>query len=180
MATSAEPQRRKAYDCDLRWQMIYQQLACELNYKDITRNLDVSMSTVYRTYKLFETTGAVQPSLCHERATKKLDVHAEMYVVGLVMQSPTMYLTELCQDVLDVLGIAVSPSTVCWLLRTYGFKIRQVASQRYAALRAAFMAQRSLLHVDMFVWIDETGSDTRNHIQKCGYALRGDTLTYNH
>ena len=37
------------------------------------------------------------------------------------------------------------------------------------------MAQCSLLHVDMFVWIDETGSDARNHIQKCGYALRGET-----
>jgi len=27
----------------------------------------------------------------------------------------------------------------------------------------------------MFVWIDETGSDARNHIRKCGYALRDDT-----
>jgi len=127
--------------------MIYQRLARGLNYKDIARNLDVSTSTVYCTYKLFETTGAVQPSPCHERATKKLDVHAEVYVVGLVMQSPAMYLTELCQELLNVLGIEVSPSTVCRLLRTYGFsrkKIRQVASQRCATLWGAFIAQCSL------------------------------------
>ena len=178
MATSAEPGRRKAYDCDLRWRMIYQRLARGLHYKDIARNLDVSTSTVYRMYKLFETTGAVKPSPCHGRTTKKLDVHAEVYVVGLIMESPAMYLTELCQDLLNVFGIEVSPSTVCRLLRTYGFtrkKIQQVASQRCATLRGAFMAQCSLLHVDMFVWIDETGSDARNHIRKCGYALRGET-----
>ena len=138
MATSAEPGRRKAYDCDLRWRMIYQRLARGLHYKDIARNLDVSTSTVYRTYKLFETTGAVKPSPCHGRTTKKLDVHAEVYVVGLIMESPAMYLTELCQDLLNVFGIEVSPSTVCRLLRTYGFtrkKIQQVASQRCATLR---------------------------------------------
>ena len=98
--------------------------------------------------------------------------------MGLIMESPAMYLTELCQDLLNVFGIELSPSTVCRLLRTYGFtrkKIQQVASQRCATLRGAFMAQCSLLHVDMFVWIDETGSDARNHIRKCGYALRGET-----
>ena len=30
----------------------------------------------------------------------------------------------------------------------------------------------------MFVWIDESGSDARNHIRKFGYALRGMTPTY--
>ena len=29
----------------------------------------------------------------------------------------------------------------------------------------------------MFVWIDVTGSDARNHIRKYGYALEGDTPT---
>ena len=30
---------------------------------------------------------------------------------------------------------------------------------------------------DMFVWIDETGSDARDHMRKFGYALRGMTPT---
>ena len=42
------------------------------------------------------------------------------------------------------------------------------------------MAQCSLLHVDMFAWIDETRSDNHNHIRKCGYALGGDTPVCHH
>ncbi len=125
MATSAEPGRKKAYACDLRWRMIYQRLARGLQYKDIARNLNVSTSTVYRTYKLFETTGAVEPSSI-QRTTKKLDIHAEVFVVGLVMERPALYLTEVCQDLLQVCGIEVSPSTVCRLLRSYGFTRKKI------------------------------------------------------
>ena len=39
------------------------------------------------------------------------------------------------------------------------------------------MAQCTLFKRDMFVWIDETGSDARDHIRKFGYALRGMTPT---
>ncbi len=35
------------------------------------------------------------------------------------------------------------------------------------------MAQCLLLTADMFVWVDETGSDARDHIRRYGYALRG-------
>ena len=31
---------------------------------------------------------------------------------------------------------------------------------------------------NMFVWVDETGSDKRDNIRKYGYALRGVTPTY--
>ena len=30
-----------------------------------------------------------------------------------------------------------------------------------------------MFHPDMLIWIDETGSDRRNSIQKYGYSLRG-------
>jgi hypothetical protein len=42
------------------------------------------------------------------------------------------------------------------------------------------MAQSFLFQRNMFVWIDETGSDARNHVRKYGYALRGDTPTTHH
>ena len=35
------------------------------------------------------------------------------------------------------------------------------------------MAEISLFHPDMLIWIDETGSDRRNSIRKYGYSLRG-------
>jgi len=37
------------------------------------------------------------------------------------------------------------------------------------------MAQSTLLRRDMFVWVDETGSDAKDHIRRFGYALRGMT-----
>ena len=49
------------------------------------------------------------------------------------------------------------------------------SKQRSIKYRALFRAQFT---ADYFVWVDETGSDARNHIQKYGYALRGIAPTY--
>jgi len=35
------------------------------------------------------------------------------------------------------------------------------------------MAQALLFSKDLFVWVDETGCDRRNYVQKYGYAIRG-------
>ena len=77
-------------------------------------------------------------------------------------------------------GIEISPSTVCRTLKRYGLtrkKIRQVALQRSSKLRGSFMAQCFLLKREMLVWVDETGSDSRDNARRCGYALRGVTPT---
>ena len=72
----------------------------------------------------------------------------------------------------------MSPTTVCRLLKSYGItrkKVRQIASQRCDVLRGAFLAQCFMFTADKFVWIDESGSDTRNYIRKFGYSVRGIT-----
>ena len=89
-----------------------------------------------------------------------------------------MYLSELCQELLETTGVAAAPPTICCLLKLYGItrkQIRQVALQRNDALRGAFMDHCSLFDPGMFVWIDETGSDAKTNIRKYGYALRGVT-----
>ena len=63
---------------------------------------------------------------------------------------------------------------VCGITRK---KIRQVALQRCAALRGAYITQCFMFCPDMFVFVDETGSDRRNCMRKYGYALRGMTPT---
>ena len=96
------------------------------------------------------------------------------------MSRPSVYLNEICQEILDCLNCTVSPSTVCRLLKRCEVtrkKIRQVAQQRCESLRGSFMAQTFLFERKMFVWIVETGSDARNHIRKYGYALRGERAT---
>ena len=39
------------------------------------------------------------------------------------------------------------------------------------------MAQSFLFSHNMFVWVDEMGTDNRDHIRKYGYAFRGMTPT---
>ncbi len=108
-----------------------------------------------------------------ERAEKELSVHEEIYTVGMVLEDPSMYLSEVCHELEEAMGV---PPTICRLLRRYGItrkKIQQVALQRCYTLRGAFMAQCLLFNPDQFVFIDETGSDARDHIRKYGYAIRG-------
>ena len=111
---------------------------------------------------------------------RKLSDINELYVIGLVFENPALYLGEMCQHVRDVLSVDVSPPTVCRLLKRFGItrkKIRQVAKQRCYALRGSFMAHSFLFKREMFMWVDETGADHRDHIRKFGYALRGLTPT---
>ena len=179
MSMSAEPGRKKAYSIDLRWRIVYQRIGMNFTYERIGKNLNISMSTAHRTYKIFLTTGNVDPVLCTRRAQlRKLDERSELCVIGLVFARPSLYLGELCQELLEVTGVEASPPTICRLLKSYGItrkKIRQVALQRCDSLRGAFMAHSSLFDPSMFVWIDETGSDAKTNIRKYGYALRGVT-----
>ena len=130
---SAEPGRRKPYADDLRWRIVYQRLAQELSYQAIARNLNVATSTVQRLYALFETTGDVQPLDQRKQNSdrKKIDDHTELYIIGMVMENPSLYLGEVCQQLQEALGISISPPTVCRLLKAYGItrkKIRQIAT----------------------------------------------------
>ena len=97
----------------------------------------------------FVQTGTVDPvKLMERRDVRSLDEHQELQVIGMVLN--------------------------CRLLKHYGMtrkKIRQVAKQRCYSLRGAFMAQCFMFSRDMFVWVDETGADCRDHIRKYGYAV---------
>lgn len=92
-----------------------------------------------------------------------------------------MYLDELVQKIKDMINVDISASSLCRLLRRYGItrkKIRQVAKQRCYTLRGIFMAHSFQFDVNMFVWLDETGTDKRDQFRKYGYALRGVTPLY--
>ena len=93
MSMSAEPGRKKAYSKDLHWRIVYQRIGMNFTYERIGKNLNISMSTVHRTYKIFLTTGNVDPVLCTRRAQlRKLDERSELYVIGLVFARPSLYL----------------------------------------------------------------------------------------
>ena len=54
---------------------------------------------------------------------------------------------------------------------------KEVAKQRCDSLRGAyaFMSQMFLLNRQQLISVDETGTDSHDHIRKYGYALRGIT-----
>ena len=177
IAMSAEQGRKAPYSADMRWRMVWQRFGIELTYTEISERLNVAVSTVHSTCKKFENTGDVQSSKQPLRPqSRKLDENHERLLLAILIETPTLYLHEMCKHILDTTGVVVSEATICRLLRRHGFtrkKIRHVALQRSTELRALFMAQALSFPREFFVWVDETGSDARNYMRKFGFSLRG-------
>ena len=90
---SAEPGRKKAYDIDLRWRVVYQRIGMNLTYEKIATNLNIAVSTAYSIFMRFQLTGEVHPVQNNKRREmRKLDVHEELYTIGMVLDRPSMYL----------------------------------------------------------------------------------------
>ena len=155
----------------------------ELSYPQIALRLNIAASTAKNIYQLFELTGDVQPKITSDsrRELRKLDDNMELFILGLILENPSMYLSEICARVEEISQVEVSQATVCRILKRHGFtrkKVRQVAKQRSESLRGLFMVQVLLHRRAQFVWLDETGCDNRNCMRKYGYAIRGETPEY--
>ena len=175
---SAEPGRKRAYSDDIKWRVVYQRIGMQKSFSRIAASLNIAPSTAHRLYSSF-VANSFQTS--RRERVRKLDSEKELYVIGMVLSSPGMYLSEMIAEIKTVTGVEVSSSTVCKLLKRYGItrkKIRQVAKQRCYQLRGFFMAQSFLYDYDMLVWIDETDSDKKNGMRKFGYELSGVTPVY--
>lgn len=108
-STSYEPSRTKAYDSDLRWRMIYQLTVQNYSLQEVSKNLGVSLSTVCRVRKLFDTTGSVDKQKYPVRLLgKSLTTYDEFAILELVLQRPGIYLHEICRELLDTTGTDTS------------------------------------------------------------------------
>lgn len=178
--TSAEPGRKAPYSRDIRWRVVWQRIGMLLPFKKIASNLNIAASTAYLHYKRFEITGDVcHTSQPHRESIRKLNSRCELFIIGLLLANPTMYLREVCHQVEEVFQKSISPPSICRLLMRYGMtrkKVQQVASQRSVYNRAAFLAQMTCYSSYQFVWVDEMGCDRRDHIRRFGYAIRVETL----
>lgn len=176
--STAEPSCRAPYATDLRWRVVWQRLAKGLTFERIAENLSISTATASNIFKLFKDTGEVDPKTPGKREwIRKLDNHHELYIIGIVFESPNLQLLEIANKVEEISGTVVSTSTLCRLLSRHGFtrkKIQSVALQRSLDLRALYMASIVTFTKDKFVWIDETGSDLREMQRRYGYAIRGE------
>ena len=157
---SAEPGRKRAYSTDVRLQVVYQQIGMGLRFYEIAKNLNIAISTAYCIFKQFEISGdiAVPDTQKSRQELRSLDEHSELIVIGLILETPTLYLHEICQTIQEVTSISVSQATICRLLKRYGFlrkKLKQVALQRCYELRGAFMAHCSLFSRDQSGWMKQ-------------------------
>ena len=94
----------------------------ELPYRKIASNLNIATGTAVNIYRLFCDTGRVehtkQPQRLNSRALTNTD---ELFIIGLVLDNPSMYLSEMCQLLLKVIGKEVNPSTICRMILKHGF-----------------------------------------------------------
>ena len=166
MATclSAEPGRKAPYSNDLRWRIVWQRAGMELSFRHIARNLNISISTAHSVYKKFEETGDVSPKVPEGEGKRILTEQQELLVIGLLLDAPTLYLSEVCQTVLRITGVQVSPPTICRIIHRNGLtrkKVQQIALQRSSVYRGDFMAEVQWFSPDKFVWGMKPGATRR-------------------
>lgn len=177
MATSIEPTRVRAYHDDLRWRIVYQRKALGFSYQKIATNLGIDISTAWRIVQQFQHTGTVtKKQYNRDNLPRKVNHTIELVVLHVVLEHPGIYLREIQSKVQYLTGSSLSLSTICHLLHEQNFsrkKMRMVAKQRDELTRATYAAEVALYNPDMFIFLDETGSDRRNALRKYGYSLRG-------
>lgn len=173
---SAEPGRKAPYSTDFRLRIVWQKIGMELTYREIAKNLNVSVGTAYNVYKRFVETGEVTPVRPNREQRKLLSENEIHVVIGLLLDNCSLYLGEICKKLEEETGIIVSAPSLCRIIHSHGFtrkKIQQVALQRSLETRAKFMAEVQFHNVNQFVWLDETGCDKRDHRRRYGYSLKG-------
>ena len=89
-----------------------------LSFRKIVYNLNIATGTACKVYKRFSRTGKLDPTKPDRSSTKNLTVYQELLLVSLLLDSPNLYLGEVCQKLLDVTNIQISNSTVCAGLST--------------------------------------------------------------
>ena len=174
---SMETCRCSAYHDDLRWRMVYQREALGYTYQRIAANLNVDTFTVWRTVQLFLNTGGVNKKKYNkDNLPRKVNESVLFLILQVVLDHPGVYLREIQAHIEYLTGTRVSASTICKALHDQRFsrkRMQLVARQRDESLRAIYADEMSLYDPEMFVFLDETGSDRRNALRRRGYSWRG-------
>ena len=132
---SLEPGRTAPYSVDIRWRIVWLRVK-GLSFSEIGRHLQIAPSTAHRVFSHFLITGEVEPKVKRgpRRHMRKLDVSLELFIIGLILEAPSMYLHELCMKVKEISGIEVCASTICNLLHKHGFTRKKNQASSLAAV----------------------------------------------
>ena len=166
----------KAYSADLRWRIVWLHFLQNKSVKDIGRELYVSESSVERFIHLFRVTGDVLPKKQRYGPLPILNEFEELTVLQTLLDKPGIYLREVQEELNDITGTWISCSTICRTAKKLGLSrqaLRRIAIQLSDIHRARHLSEMDEFKPEMYIFIDETGSDQRNSIRKFGYGIRG-------
>ena len=149
---------------------MWQKLALGMDDKSIASNLCVDPSTVYRVVKRFNENGGSVSKKEYPKDCRvlKLTKPVEATILNILMQKPGVYLREMQEELSRVYGVDVHQSTLCQFLQKSGFsrqKMKIVATRQDKFLRETFAIDVSLYDSSMLVFVDETGTDTRDSLR---------------
>ena len=164
------------YSEDLRWRAVWLHILRGLSYKQVGELLYMSERSVRRYVELFYSTGDVKPCQHKQGPSQLLNELEQLTVLQSLINKPTIHLEELQNDLYLTCGTWVHLSTICRTVHRLGFtrkRVTNIAIQRSETQRVQFMAEISMFHPDMLIWIDETGSNRRDTIRTYGYSLQG-------
>jgi len=174
---SYEPSRTSAYFKDLRWRMVYQWLGLDLPLKIVANNLGVDISTVQRNVALFLRTGDVEKNKYDSNnVIKKVTEELKYFLMHIVLDNPGIMLCEIQREILSTYNTPIAESTICQTLHQLNFsrkKMHIAASQQDDLLRRYFASEINYYSANMFVFLDETGTDRRDAIRRYGYGWKG-------
>ena len=174
---SCESKRSSAYGEDLRWRIVWQKEALRYSDAVIAQNLNIDKSTVYRVLQLFFNTGTVSKhQYPKDKSTRKLTDPAQLLVLHLAMEKPGIKLQEIQEELLNLLLVDIHVSNICRFLHQSRFtrqRLRIAAIQRDEFLRQQYISEVSIYNSEMLIFLDETGADRRNALQRYGYSMRG-------
>ena len=166
----------KAYSQDLRWRAVWLHVFNGFNYEEVGNLLCMSSRSVRRYTEKSFTIGTVEPASQRHGPTPLLTDFEQLTVLQLLLDNPNMFLDEIQKELYDITGTIAHISTICRTVHRLGMtrqKLRYVALQQSMDQRVVFMADISMFHPEMIVWLDETGSDRRNSVRAYGYGLHG-------
>lgn len=178
VARSCEPERRKAYDADLRWRGIFSIIVGGATTDEVAVRCGVCRKTVLNWWDIFIQTGHVDP---RRRAAppveQTIDELTMTYIISILEMNPTLRLDELCTKIREVTGNEVSISTMCRQLHHIGWSrkaVQLVAKQRCSTCRVTFVAEVMLAFPShVFVWVDECGCQCKDCYRRKGWSAAG-------
>ena len=137
---------------------------------EISQQLSVSQSSVYRYIELFERTGDVRPKSYRHGPPKLLGDMEQLFLLRLILNYPGIYLSEqqakqircYCKRINHIQNTQI-----------HGLFTSSYSAERSDEQRAKFMAEVSMYDPSMLLWVDESGCDLSNCMRNHGYSLRG-------